>query len=920
MPRIPDVTALGARPTPDSGRGVYRPPQSRAGQGMMAAGASFQQTGAELQQNVDKFNYSKAKADYLTQSLELDSQFQNDTDYKTLPDRYSAAVKGKADAILAAVPDPNLRSQLAVDLQVDMARSNAAIRQRANSLWKDDELGQAVTQADQFKKSYIATKDPKYITAVKDRWEGLKAAGVIDANVAAQKMISDADEMITGRLKTEPASFRVGLSSRFKAPMTPEKYANPTAAIDFVVDKLEDDGKGTVTFDSGGVTKYGVSQKWNPDIDVMNLSKEQAKKIMKERYWDKANIDMFPDNMKLLVFDAAVNQGPETALTMAAMAGNDPERFIALRRARYEQLAADDPAKYGGNLRGWNNRLDRLSDKESRYVPAGDIYDNLSPDKLLAISDAAVTEQRQETIQGIKTGMRFADYNIKQAAKQQYQNDSGVISAIEAIEKDLREDPAGYSAQSPAMTEAYNALQQNDTPEQRDKYFDALKDEQMRQGVPEHMVRYAPKAVIDDFKSTVSSENATSSQVIKKINDIKEQFGSKYGHVLGELRQDPNGISGPYAVAADLAGSGNVEDLVEAAMLGKEKLTQAIPATEDTKGLRAAVDGKMEDFTAAINFLPNGPKMTNDYKDAVELLALNNMRVGMKQSAALDKAMEAVVPYDVDGTIVVPKGVNITAVRQAAEDYKSKIANLPILLPPEFGDKVTPQSEIYMNGVKNIKPVVQGDKILFYWENKNPVLDKSKVRYFPGTNRVANAGEAALSISLDDAISNTASVSAPQVQESIVSDRALLTAGLNRDINDFYKVGAALEGVKPASALIPLKGDDGYDRLHIISQPVYDALPPDQKAQAKKQIEESVRYNQMVLSRIPDAQKETFRKYVARSNAVAENYHYYDAQIPKTWSGGMSGRQKRELGEKSNQMQYLRSIGYQFLEVPEWAK
>lgn len=918
MPRIPDVNALGARPTPDSGRGVYRPPnQANAGQGMMSAGADFQQMGGEIQQNLDKFNYSKAKADYLTQSLEIDTQFQNDTDYKTLTTRYSAAQKSAADKTLAAIPDPGLRSQLAIDLQVDMAKNAAAIRTRANGLWKNDELGQAITHSDTMKKSYIATKDPKYITAVKDRWEGLKAAGVIDANVAAQKMISDADEMVTGRLKVEPVSFRVGLANRFKAPMTPEKYADPKSAIDFVVDKLEDDGKGTVTFDTGGVTKYGVSQKWNPDIDVMNLSKDEAKKIMKERYWDKANVDMFPDNMKLLVFDAAVNQNPETALTMAAMSGNDPEKFIALRRSRYEQLAAENPAKYGGNLRGWNNRLDQLSDKESRYVPAGDIYDNLSPDKLMAISDAAVTEQHTELVKGVKTTMRYADYSVKQTAKQQYQNDSGVISALEQIDKDLKEDPAGYTAQSPAMTVAYNALQENDTPENRDKYFDALKSEQMRQGVAEHMVQYAPKAVVDDFKSTVNSENATSSQVIKKINDIKEQFGSKYGHVLGEIRDA--GVTGPFAVAADLAGSGNVEDLVEAALLGKEKLTSIVPSTEDTKGLRSAVDGKLEDFTAAINFLPDGPKMTSDYKDAVELLALRNMADGMKQSAALDKAVEAITPYQVDGTIVVPNGVNITAIRQASEDYKSKISNMPILLPPEFGDKVTPQSQIYINGVKDIKPVVQGDKVLFYWSNKNPVLDKTKVKYFPGTMRVANANEAALSIPVADAISNTQSVSAPQVQESIVSDRAILTSALNQDVNDYYKVGSSLEGISNASPYISLKGDDGYDHLHIISQNVYDSLPSDKKAQAKEQIEANVRYNQKVLSRVPDSQKDTFRKYVERSNVVAVNYHYHQLQTSATW-GAMSGQQKQALSDKSNQREYLRSIGYQFLEVPEWAK
>lgn len=918
MPRIPDVTSLGARPTPDSGRGVYRPPQSQAGRGLMQAGAALQNTGAELQQNVDKFNYAKAKSDYLTKSLELDTQFQNDTDYKTLPDRYNEAQRNIQSNILSQLPDERLRSELSLELQTDMARQNAAIRQRANSLWKEDELGQAVTQNDALKKAYARTKDPKYLTNVKERWEGLRDVGIISADVAAQKMISDADEMIINRGKVEPASFRAGLLNRFSSPMQPEKYAKAEDAISFVVDKLEDDGRGTVTYDTGGMTKYGISKKWNEDVDVENLTKEQAKKILKERYWDAANIDMLPDNMKLLVFDAAVNQGPETALTMAAMSGNDPEKFIGLRRSRYEQLAANNPDTYGKYLKGWNNRLDKLSEKDSRYIPAGDVYDNLSPEKIMALAESGIADQKSNLVQTIRSEMRFADDNVKRAAKQQYRDESAVVSAIEAIDKELQDDPAGYAAQSPAMIEAYNTLQESDSPEAREKYFDALRSEQIRQGVAEQNVRYAPKEVIEDFKSTVNSENATSSSVIKKINEIKDQYGSRYPHVLGEIRDA--GITGPYSIAAILAGSGDVEDLVEAAQLGKEKLTAAVPATEDTKGLRAAVDGKIEDFSAAINFMPDGPKLTNDFKDAVELLALRNMADGMSQSEALDKAVDAVVPYEVDGTLVVPKGVNITAVRQASEDYKSKLSNMNILLPPEFGDKATPQSDIYINGIKNVNPVVQGDKVVFYWPNKNPVLDKSKVRYFPGTTQIANADEAMISLPLSDAISNTNSVSAPQVQESIVSDRALLTHAMNRDVNDFYKVGAKLEGIGSASALISLPGDEGYDRLHILSQPVYESLTPEQKAVAKEKIEANVRYNQMVLFRVPDAQKDAFKRYVERSNAVAENYHFYTNQVPVTWSGGMSGSQKQTLRSKAKEGDYLKSIGYQFLEVPEWVK
>ena len=62
--------------------------------------------------------------------------------------------------------------------------------------------------------------------------------------------------------------------------------------------------------DAGGTTKYGISKKAFPDIDIKNLSLNKAKQLYREHYWDKLKLDAFPKTVRLLVFDAAVNQGP----------------------------------------------------------------------------------------------------------------------------------------------------------------------------------------------------------------------------------------------------------------------------------------------------------------------------------------------------------------------------------------------------------------------------------------------------------------------------------------------------------------------------------------------------------------------------------------------------------------------------------
>lgn len=62
--------------------------------------------------------------------------------------------------------------------------------------------------------------------------------------------------------------------------------------------------------DRGGPTKYGLSKRSNPDLDIPNLTLEQAKQIYKERYWDRLNLISIPyEILQLEIFDTAVNCG-----------------------------------------------------------------------------------------------------------------------------------------------------------------------------------------------------------------------------------------------------------------------------------------------------------------------------------------------------------------------------------------------------------------------------------------------------------------------------------------------------------------------------------------------------------------------------------------------------------------------------------
>lgn len=66
--------------------------------------------------------------------------------------------------------------------------------------------------------------------------------------------------------------------------------------------------------DRGGLTKYGISQRAHPDIDIRALTLADAKRIYKFKYWDAVGGDHLPPDIDLLIFDMAINHGSGRAV------------------------------------------------------------------------------------------------------------------------------------------------------------------------------------------------------------------------------------------------------------------------------------------------------------------------------------------------------------------------------------------------------------------------------------------------------------------------------------------------------------------------------------------------------------------------------------------------------------------------------
>lgn len=66
--------------------------------------------------------------------------------------------------------------------------------------------------------------------------------------------------------------------------------------------------------DPGGETKWGVSKRSYPDVDIKTLTREAARDIYRRDFWDRVHAERLPDGVAFQLFDFAVNSGIETAV------------------------------------------------------------------------------------------------------------------------------------------------------------------------------------------------------------------------------------------------------------------------------------------------------------------------------------------------------------------------------------------------------------------------------------------------------------------------------------------------------------------------------------------------------------------------------------------------------------------------------
>jgi hypothetical protein len=135
-----------------------------------------------------------------------------------------------------------------------------------------------------------------------------------------------------------------------------------------------------------GPSRWGINATANPDLDVPNLigaaGKAIATRRLRERYWNAIGGDELPPALAFVAADAAAVAGPGAAREWIQRANGDVGVFLQQQEAHYRSLARSNPTRYGDDLRGWLNRMERARGYAARIQSFTNATDGFAPDPI----------------------------------------------------------------------------------------------------------------------------------------------------------------------------------------------------------------------------------------------------------------------------------------------------------------------------------------------------------------------------------------------------------------------------------------------------------------------------------------------------------------------------------------------------------
>lgn len=216
MPRLPDLDSLGARPVPQSRRGVASNPAAGAvGEAVAGIGGEVLQIGqrqlATQKDKLDRLSYAAARTAVLSADITARRELENDADYATFDKRYSERMATARSTARSLIRDKADASLFDSEISVDIERGRSQILETARGKEVTAKKAVLYTGLETLRDTSRGAMDDKTRTVAlgtaRELISGAEAGGILDPLAATQLRENWAGEyaadQVTGALDRE---------------------------------------------------------------------------------------------------------------------------------------------------------------------------------------------------------------------------------------------------------------------------------------------------------------------------------------------------------------------------------------------------------------------------------------------------------------------------------------------------------------------------------------------------------------------------------------------------------------------------------------------------------------------------------------------------------------------------------------------
>lgn len=364
MPRIPDdMGAFGGGPAIQPRRGIVQGPRDPSIDAVADLGATIGKIGEQIQDRDDKLNYSRAKTEYLKQKIQIESSFENDSDYATYGERYKDKIGKARESAVGLIRNPMLRESFQQDTDIDIEQGLAGMAKKAFARESDNGRANLATVLDDNQKLILSTGDPAIRasaynnvnsaidSAAANNWLDKEASGNLKRKFAEEsalgeftaKSAKDQLEMLSGNhpaLQFIPLDKRRALEDRAKSAITSQMFVQKrienlqkAETYDQVFDALEMNNGDISAIPANVLLSLSPEQQTRTHKHASDLATGKYNVTDVERYHDLKNFAANPaTRQKFLdvdltkeVFDFAPADRKELINLQAKIRNKDPE-------------------------------------------------------------------------------------------------------------------------------------------------------------------------------------------------------------------------------------------------------------------------------------------------------------------------------------------------------------------------------------------------------------------------------------------------------------------------------------------------------------------------------------------------------------------------------------------------------------------